>query len=132
MSSAALEEFYRAYIDCLNRQDWSTLGQYVHGDVSHNTRRFGLNGYRAMLENDFAQIPDLKFIIALMVCDEARIAARLMFDCSPKGEFQGLPVNGRRVRFAEHVIYEMKDGKISQVWSMIDVAAIAAQLQTRQ
>jgi predicted ester cyclase len=56
------------------------------------------------------------------------LAARLAFDCTPKGEFLGLPVNGRRVAFTENVFYEFRDGKIAQVWSVIDKAAIEAQL----
>jgi|SRR5271157_3576583 len=48
--------------------------------------------------------------------------------CSPKGKFLGLIVNGRRVSFAENVFYEFKLSKIASVWSVIDKAAIEAQL----
>jgi predicted ester cyclase len=82
-----------------------------------------------MLERDFAEIPDLAFNIHLLVSDPPYIASRLAFDCTPKGQFLGLPVNGRRVSFAENVIYEFRDGKIAQVWSVIDKTAIEAQLQ---
>ncbi len=123
-----LSEIYRNYIACLNRQDWATLGQFVDEDAIHNGRRFGLSGYRAMLENDFAEIPDLCFNIELLLSDPPFIASRLHFDCSPKGAFLGLPVNGRRVSFAENVVYEFRQGRIVQVWSVIDKAAIEAQL----
>ena len=56
------------------------------------------------------------------------MAARLAFDCTPRGLFLGLAVDGRRVSFAENVFYEFRDGKIAQVWSVIDKAAIEAQL----
>ena len=123
-----LEGIYRGYIACLNRQDWDQLGQFVHADAVHNDRPFGLGGYRTMLERDFREIPDLKFNIALLVCNASHVAARLAFDCTPKGEFFGLPINGRKVSFCEHVIYAFKDGKIAQVWSVIDTAAVKAQL----
>lgn len=123
-----LSEIYRNYIACLNRQDWATLGQFVDEDAIHNGRRFRLSGYRAMLENDFAEIPDLCFNIELLLSDPSFIASRLHFDCSPKGAFLGLPVNGRRVSFAENVVYEFRQGRIVQVWSVIDKAAIEAQL----
>ena len=124
-----LAPIYRAYIACLNRQDWAELGTYVADDVTHNGRTFGLAGYRAMLENDFSQIPDLRFQIERLVADESTVAARLAFDCSPRGRFLDLDVNGKRVQFAEHVIYAFRDAKITQVWSMIDKAAIEAQLK---
>lgn len=119
---------YRAYIDCLNRQDWPALGRYVADHVIHNDRLLGLAGYRAMLEQDFRDIPDLHFEIRLLVCEPPRIACRLRFACAPKGTFMGLAVDGTRVTFAENVFYEFHDGRIRQVWSVIDKAAIEAQL----
>jgi predicted ester cyclase len=81
-----------------------------------------------MLERDVDEIPDLRFNIELLIADPPFIASRLAFDCSPKGKFLGLDVNGRRVRFAENVFYEFRDGKIAQVWSAIDKATIERQI----
>ncbi len=128
MTRSDLASLYRNYIACLNRQDWPALGQFVHEDVVHNARPLGLFGYRAMLEQDFRSIPDLHFNIELLVCDPPHIASRLKFDCTPAGKFLGLDVNGRRVSFCENVFYQFRDGKIRQVWSIIDKPAIEAQL----
>ncbi len=81
-----------------------------------------------MLERDFEEIPDLQFAIELLVCEPPYIATRLRFDCRPKGLFLGLPVNGRRVNFVENVFYEFRDERIAEVWSVVDKAAIEAQL----
>lgn len=123
-----LAALYRAYIDCLNRRDWARLGDFVAETARHNGREFGLAGYRAMLEQDVREIPDLRFDIGLLVCDPPHVAARLDFTCSPKGRFLGLDVNGRTVSFSENVFYEFRGGRIVQVWSVIDKAAIEAQL----
>jgi predicted ester cyclase len=128
MMQTDLSEIYRSYIACLNRQDWPQLDQFVDDDVSHNGRPIGLSGYREMLEKDFREIPDLRFNIALLISDASHVASRLRFDCSPKGRFLGLDVDGRRVSFAENVFYEFRDSKIVEVWSVIDKAAIEAQL----
>ncbi|MGY3444676.1 MULTISPECIES: ester cyclase [unclassified Bradyrhizobium] len=128
MMKKDLAEIYRSYIACLNRQDWPRLGQFVGDDVCHNGRRIGLSGYRAMLEQDYCDIPDLRFNIALLIADVSHVASRLAFDCSPTATFLGLNVNGRRVAFAENVFYQFRDGKIVEVWSVIDKAAIEAQL----
>jgi predicted ester cyclase len=119
---------YQAYLDCLNRQDWPRLGTFVHDEVSHNGRRFGLDGYRAMLERDFMEIPDLSFKAEFVVCEPPLLAARLQFDCTPVGKFLGLTVNGRTLSFAENIFYEFEDRKIRTAWSIIDKAAIEAQL----
>ena len=128
MDSSSLSNLYRAYIDCLNRQDWEALGQFVDDEVEHNGRPLKLSGYRDMLVRDFEDIPDLRFNIQLLASSPPLIAARLAFKCSPKGKFLGLSVDGRVVSFAENVFYEFKRSKIASVWSVIDKAAIEAQL----
>jgi predicted ester cyclase len=124
----ALADRYRNYIACLNKQDWPNLHQFVADDARHNGRPFGLAGYRAMLERDFEEIPDLEFHIELLICDPPHVASRLRFDCRPKGLFLDLPVNGKRVNFAENVFYQFRDERIVEVWSVIDKGAIEAQL----
>ena len=128
MSKDHLADIYRDYIACLNAQDWPRLVKFVDDDVHHNGRRLGLSGYREMLERDYEDIPDLRFAIALLVCDPPHVTARLAFDVSPRGNFLGLDINGRRVSFTENVFYAFRDGKIAEVWSVIDKAAIEDQL----
>ena len=128
LASASLSDLYRGYIDCLNRLDWESLGQFVDDEVEHNGRSLKLSGYRAMLVRDFEDIPDLRFNIQMLVCSPPIVAARLAFKCSPKGKFLGVNVYGRVVSFAENVFYEFKLSKIVAVWSVIDKGAIEAQL----
>jgi predicted ester cyclase len=126
--SSDLRDVYRGYIDCLNRQAWAELGQFVDEEVHYNDKRVGLSGYREMLERDYRQIPDLQFNIRFLIAEPNDIAARLDFDCTPIGDFMGLPVNGRRVRFSENVFYRFRDGRIVEVWSVIDKAEVEGQL----
>lgn len=129
MTKDDLLQNYRAYIGCLNRRDWWRLGDHVAEAARYNGRVIGLAGYRAMLEGDVADIPDLSFNIDFLVSDPPTLGARLLFDCTPRGELFGLPVNGRRIAFSENVFYRFAKGKIESVWSVIDQAAIRAQLQ---
>jgi predicted ester cyclase len=128
MTNTGLSDIYRDYIACLNQQDWPKLGQFVDDEADYNGRRIGLSGYREMLEGDFGEIPDLYFNVHLLISDPPYVASRLKFDCTPKGRFLGLDLNGKRVSFTENVFYQFRGGKISQVWSLIDKAAIEAQL----
>jgi predicted ester cyclase len=127
-TATALSAIYRDYIACLNRQDWPMLGQFVDDEVSYNGKQIGLSGYRALLENDFRAIPDLYFDVQMVMADPPHVASRLQFDCTPTGAFQGLPVDGQNVSFAENVFYAFRQAKILHVWSVIDKAAIEAQL----
>lgn len=128
MNAEEIAQSYRDYIACLNQRDWAGLGRFVHDDVRHNGHLLRLSGYLQLLRTNVHDIPDLSFEIGTLVADPPRIAARLLFDCTPIGEFMGLPINGRKVAFAEHAFYEYRDGKIWGVRSVIDKAAIEAQL----
>ena len=128
MTETSLSVIYRNYIDCLNRQAWAELGQFIHDEVHYNCQLIRLSGYRKMLERDFREITDLHFNIHLLICEPPHIACRLRFDCTPKKKFLGLDINGRKVSFTENVFYKFGCQKIESVWSVIDKAAIEAQL----
>jgi len=117
---------YRRYLDCLNERRWDDLGQFVSDDVIHNGRPLGLSGYRAMLEADTAAVPDLMFNAELLVAQDDLVACRLNFQCTPLHRFLGFDPPGTPISFAEHVFYRLHDSKIAEVWSVIDIQAIAA------
>ena len=123
-----VSDLYRNYLDCLNRRDWDSLDAFVDQNVSRNGRAIGLAAYRDMLEQDVHDIPDLRFELEMIVADHAMVASRLRFDCRPKHTFLGLSINGKRVVFTENVFYTFREGKIVEVYSVIDKAAIEAQL----
>jgi predicted ester cyclase len=128
MDQARLTLIYSEYIACLNERDWTRLGEFVDRDVVHNGLQLGLDGYRSMLEGNVRDIPDLQFEMELLVVQPPHIGSRLKFDCRPMGSFLELPINGRRVIFYENVFYRFDRGRIAEVWSIVDKAAIEAQL----
>lgn len=127
-----LADLYRSYIACLNSRAWSELGNFVDSEVTHNVGYSVLNATATCSSQTMRRSPisDLRFNIDLLVTDAQRVAARLLFDCTPKGEFLGLPVHGRRVSFAEHAFYAYSNDKIVSVRSIIDKGAIEAQITT--
>jgi predicted ester cyclase len=62
-----LKDVYRTYIAYLNKRDWKTLGQFIDESVVYNGQSLGLSRYRHMLEQDFENIPDLRFNIDVLV-----------------------------------------------------------------
>ena len=120
---------YRAYIACLNGRDLDRLGDYVGHFAVHNGNSIGLTGYRAMLEGNYRDIPDLRFNVEIMLTDSSTVASRLRFDCRPRADFLGLRIDGRHVVFHENVFYRFADGKIQEVWSLIDRDEIEKQLR---
>jgi predicted ester cyclase len=127
-SAAALRTAFLGYIDCLNTQAWQRLGEFVDDEVRYNGRPVGLRSYREQRQAEFENIPDLHFAVDLLACDPPHVAARLKFDCTPRGTFLGLPVGGRRVQFTENASYAFHQGRIAAVWSLIDREAVKRQL----
>jgi predicted ester cyclase len=102
------------YIACLNKQDWSNIGKFVHEDVHYNGKRIGLSGYREMLEGDFRTIRHLYSDIQLLISEPPRFARRLRFDCTPERFLFGLRSRARRSGYRE-CLPEFLDGRIANV-----------------
>ncbi|WP_110643372.1 ester cyclase [Salinicola sp. CPA57] len=123
-----LKPRYEAYIACLNARDLDGLDEFVSDTVIHNGSMIGIRGYRAMLAGNYRDIPDLRFSVERLISDSSTVGSRLRFDCHPKAKFLGLPINGRFVVFHENVFYRFSEGRIQEVWSIIDKAEIERQL----
>lgn len=119
---------YRDYLRCLNARQWDELQRFVSDEVVYNGERLGLSGYRAMLESDTRATPDLQFVPEILIAGDQVVSCRLFFHCIPRQAFLGFEPTGRRVSFAEHAFYRFENGRIVQVWSVIDKEAVREQL----
>jgi predicted ester cyclase len=128
MEDRDLLAVYRDYLACLNERRWDALARYVDDEVVYNGERVGLSGYRAMLEDDVEAIPDLRFVPKILLADEHVVSCRLFFECTPARTFLSFEPTGGRVSFSEHVFYAFREGRIAEVWSVIDREAIRRQL----
>ena len=124
-----IEDVYSEYIACLNARTLDKLSQFVNEDVIHNGEKIGLAGYKQMLQRDMDAIPDLKYDVTHVVANDQNLASRIFFSCKPTKPIFGFAPNGKKIEFHENVFYWFKDGKISQVWSIVDKHAIQEQLK---
>jgi predicted ester cyclase len=125
--SEQLEQVYRRYIDALNNRRFEDLREFVHDRLVYNGKAMTREEYAAMLVGDVRSIPDLHYDVDLLVVDDDHVACRLWFDCRPQAKFLDIAVDGRRVAFAEHVFYRLREGRIEHVWSLLDKRAIEDQ-----
>ena len=128
MPNTDLAARYRAYLAVLNERRLDDLVHHVADRLTYNGEAMTRQEYRDLLAGDLAAIPGLLYDARLVVADGDRVAARLLFDCTPQGDFLGFTPDGRRLVFAAHVFYRYRDGRIAEVTSLIDRAAVAAQL----
>jgi predicted ester cyclase len=123
-----LETIYRRYLRTLNERRHDDLAQFVQDELTYNGEPLTATEYAAQRRREAQEIPDLAYAVDLLLVAGDHVSARLVFDCSPRGDFLGLPVDGRRVSFVEHVFYRFREGRIEDVWSLVDTDAIRAQL----
>ncbi|KQH75784.1 ester cyclase [Mycobacterium gordonae] len=128
MAEGDLLTTYRDYLRCLNTRRWDDLRHFVSDDVMHNGVRLRLSGYRAMLESDTRAAPDLQFVPEILIADNQVVSCRLFFQCTPHHVFLGFEPTGGQVSFAEHAFYRFENGRIAEVWSVVDKEAVRGQI----
>jgi predicted ester cyclase len=128
MTDAGLEQRYLAYIAALNERRFEDLVHFVHDELTYNDKPMTRRQYKDLIAGDVAAIPDLVFHVGMLVVAGDAVGCRLIFNCTPEHEFLGLPPNGRRIAFTEHVFYQFRDRRIANVWSLLDRDAIERQL----
>ncbi|TNM67100.1 ester cyclase [Streptomyces sp. NP160] len=123
------EAVYARYLLVLDERRWEDLGAVVHDEVTHDGRLMTREQFADLLREDVATIPDLRYELRALVVDGDHLAARLWFDCTPVRPFRGVDTRGQRVAFAEHAFYELVDGRIRSIESVVDVDAVRRQVQ---
>lgn len=125
-SSSALEETYHSYIAALNQRPFPGLTKHMHSTVILNETPMALAEFEKLLTDDIDAAPDLRFAVHWLLVDQPRqrVGSRIEFRCTPRQEqFMGRDVHGSglqgiKVKCAEHMFYQYREGKIATVWWM--------------
>lgn len=86
-------------------------------------------GYVWFFEKFRASFPDLKLDVDQMVADEDKVAIAYTIEGTHKGEFQGVPATGKRIKARGLEICRFEDGKMAERWGSSDVLGIMQQLE---
>lgn len=124
---------YDAFVAICNARDFSQLPDFVSPDFTVNSHAVGLENFTKFLTNLVVQIPDLKYDPLMVVSDNAArtLAVRFVFECTPSGEYMGLPINGRKVSWEEHIFYKFDEEgeRIKDCFLVYDKGAVERQLK---
>jgi predicted ester cyclase len=72
--------------------------------------------------------PDVKPVTEELLAIDDKVIERTTVTATHKGEFNGVPATGRPVRWTELHIYRLKDGRVVEQWSEINMLGILAQI----
>ncbi len=123
-----------------NQDVWSShnpdaLAEYfapdarVHSMTPGNVAGSGLDYLKARAQSLFTAFPDVKFVIEDVVQQDDRLAARVTLEGTQRSDFAGIPATGKRMKVYDFAMYRIADGKITDVWSLIDMQSMRDQLQ---
>ena len=89
----------------------------------------GLDYLKGRAQSLLNAFPDVHFVIEDIVQQDDRLAARVTLEGTHRGDFAGIPATGKRMKVYDFAMYRIVDGKITDVWSLIDMQAMRDQLQ---
>lgn len=119
-----LDVTYREYIAAILAKDLDKLSQYVSDKVVHNGKRLGLEGYKDLILRNIIET-GVDIEIKRLIVDEKTVAAVLTFTTRVEtNELVGIQLDGTPFSYAENVVYDFKDGKIVEVFSVFEIDII--------
>jgi steroid delta-isomerase-like uncharacterized protein len=88
----------------------------------------GLDYLKARAASLLKAFPDVKFVIEEFVQQGDRLAARVTLEGTHQADFAGIPTTGKRMKVYDFAMYRIAEGKITDIWSLIDMQAMRDQL----
>ncbi len=72
--------------------------------------------------------PDLEARVDDVIAADDKVAVRITFRGTHRGEFQGIPATGREVHYVSHEIYRVENDLFAEEWICSDNASLFRQL----
>jgi steroid delta-isomerase-like uncharacterized protein len=101
---------------------------YVGHDPSNLEDIQGLEAAKQAADDYRKAFPDLRVTVEDVIAEGDKVAARLRFRGTHRGELDGIAPTGRRVDCTGIVISRMEGGKIAEDWANFDDLGMMEQL----
>jgi steroid delta-isomerase-like uncharacterized protein len=130
-NKALIRRFIEA-VDANDSNDWSLIHEFVAEDfVAHNPPAPGVGLDREGLKQAaeiFRVATPGTHEVAMQVAEDDLVVSRIIGRGTHAGELMGIPATNRQVETDGIVIHRVRDGKIVEYWSVVDVATILQQV----
>ena len=135
MSPTENKDLVRRYIQAIDdnkTSDWSVLDEYVAEDfVAHNPPAPGVSldreGMKQAAEFFRVATPG-RHEIGLQVAEDDLVVSQISGRGVHAGELLGIPPTNNEVETEGIAIHRIRDGKIVEYWSVVDVARVLQQV----
>ena len=92
-----------------------------HGDMSLEQTIQGVPTF-------YIAFPDARATIEDIVAEGDRVAARVTWRGTHKGNFMGIPPTGKKFEMTNTAIFKIADGKWAETWATVDNLGLLQQL----
>ncbi|KAB5578891.1 hypothetical protein GE09DRAFT_1091405 [Coniochaeta sp. 2T2.1] len=118
------EAVFHQYLGLLNQQKWSQLGQVLANPLSYNDRTMGSDAYLRSLQDDIEASSITGWKMDILVHDRKSnaIGARLLLSAhaTTKADDQTAAPDGNLIQYAQHTLFAIRAGKISEIKAITD------------
>lgn len=131
-AEAGLKDIYRRIIDAISRGDLASLENLVAPDVvDHNPipdQAPGFEGFKQWLASARTSFPDLDGTVEDVIAEGDRVAARVTWRGTHRGEFVGVPPTNKPIEMSAYHHVRFADGRAVEWWGTADVFGVLQQL----
>jgi len=131
-SAQANTALVRESFEAFNAGDTERLLAVMAPDFVMHLAEFpqplGRDAWRQGFEMMRRAFPDLEARVEDVVAADDKVAVRISFHGTHRGEFQGFPATGREVHYVSHEIYRVANGLFAEEWICSDNASLFRQL----
>ncbi|HEX3225405.1 MAG TPA: ester cyclase [Gaiellaceae bacterium] len=135
MSTDENKALIRRYIQAIDENDsgnWDILDEYIAEDfVAHNPPLPGVSLDREGMKQAaeiFRQATPGRHEIPMQVAEADLVVSRIIGRGRHEGELMGIPATDKEVETDGFAVHRIRDGKIVEYWSVVDVARVLQQI----
>jgi len=112
-----------------NRGRVELVERYVGSDVLYPGSEPGLEGAVGSISRLRETFPNLECKAVDTISQDDRVVLRLAGKGTQTGLFMGLSPTGKSIKFWGVMIFRFRDRKIVELWNLIDIAGVLAQMR---
>ena len=127
-----LKDAYRRIIDAISRGDADGLDELLAPHlIDHNPvpgQAPGRNGFKQWMATSRTAFPDLHGTVGDVIAEGDRVAARMTWHGTQRGEFVGVGPTGKRVSVSAFHLVRFSEGRAVEWWGTADLLGALQQL----
>lgn len=133
MSAEENKAVIRRWIEAYNERDLEGEADVLAPDYVAHVPAVpgpleGLEAWRRFTGPFTEAFPDLRLTIEDIMAEGDMVAARVAFQGTHRGEFQGIPPTGKEVAFSSIEVNRVRNGKVEEHWVELDLLGLMQQL----